>query len=157
MKEYNNFYEREDVPLHWFTLQETCDSIKREYPDNVQEQKTVLLKECSKYWPLEVRFPDRRDIALKGGSTRESMKEVYKEFLIKLSSDRSCSIKAFKYQKKKWYYWWDMYQDSQLIRSGLEIFPWYNSPASYLIFATEQDQSPLLCGESFKYISQEQE
>ena len=154
MKEYNNFYDREDVPLHWYSLVELCDTIQREYPDNIQEQKISVLKECNKYWPLEVRCPNRKDIALKGGSTKVSMKDVYKEYTIELSSNTTCIVKAFKYQKKRWYYWWDLYVNEELSKSGLEIFPWFDHPASYIIFATEPTQSPLMCTEPFRDIRQ---
>ena len=152
--EYDNYYSREDVPLHWYSLVELCDTIRMEYPDNIHEQKNAVLKECSKYWPLEVCCPNRKDIALKGGSTRESMKAVYKEYTINLSSNTTCIVKAFKYQKKRWYYWWDLYVNAELFNSGIEIFPWFDSPASYIIFATKPTQSPLLCTEHFRNIRQ---
>lgn len=49
---------------------------------------------------MEVLYPDSKDIASKGGSTKASMKDVYKEYIIELSSNMTCVIKAFKYQKK---------------------------------------------------------
>lgn len=160
MKEYNNFYEREDIyfmatdPLANYELQKIILRARDLFPMDTQKQKEMVKRECAYYWPTEIADPEIIRRAGLQERTKEAMKNVYKEFRIRPSHSISVLVKAFYYQDKKWFYWWDMYKNSQLTGSGLEFFLWLGHPASYLIFATEQNQSPLLYGESFKGIRQ---
>lgn len=160
MKEYGNFYDRDDLaigaldPLYSCELQRMITYVKDKFPLDVEKQKEVVMRECSHYWPMDLKNVSKEQKILWGWKDKEDMKDVYKEYIIEVSSNMTCVVKAFKYQGKKWFYWWDIYQNSQLIKSGLEFFPWYNHPASYIIFATELTQAPLMYTEQFKHIRQ---
>ena len=165
MKEYENFYEREDIafrgldPLRNYTLQTSITRARESFPDNIQKQTEIVKHECSTYWPFEIRYPNAsveqiRRARLFNYNTKEKMSDVYKEFNITLGNSTHVEVKAFYYQEKKWFYWWDMYKNDMIIKSGLEFFPWCDHPASYLIFATEPTQSPLMCTEPFKQVRQ---
>ena len=64
MKEYENFYEREDIafmgldPLRNYNLQTIITRAREYFPDNIQKQIEIVKDECSKYWPVEVRHPE---------------------------------------------------------------------------------------------------
>lgn len=158
--EYGNFYEREDIffmgvdPLMNYSLQAVITRARENYPTNPLRQKELVQEECSYYWPTEIDDPE---IIKKAGLqkyTKYAMRDVYKEHNIQVAPNINCLVKAFYYQEKKWFYWWDMYKNSQLIKTGLEFFPWCDNPASYIIFATDPTQSPLMCTEPFKHIRQ---
>lgn len=164
MKEYENFYEREDIafigldPLRNYNLQTIITRAREYFPDNIQKQTEIVKDECSKYWPVEVRHPEVSiEIIRRAGlinQTKERMKDKYKEYKIALDNRIHIAVKAFYYQEKKWFYWWDMYKNDMIIKSGLEFFPWCDHPVSYLIFATEPTQSPLMFTEQFKQVRQ---
>ena len=158
--EYGNFYEREDIffmgldPLMNYSLQAVITRARENYPTNPLLQKELVQKECSYYWPTEIDGPEIIEYAGLQKYTKNAMRDVYKEHNIQVAPNINCLVKVFYYQEKKWFYWWDMYKNSQLIKTGLEFFPWCDHPASYIIFATDPTQSPLMCTEPFKHIRQ---
>lgn len=158
--EYGNFYEREDIffmgldPLRNYSLQAVITRARESYPTNPLRQKELVQQECSYYWPTEIDDPKIIEYAGLQKYTKNAMRDVYKEHNIQVAPNINCLVKVFYYQEKKWFYWWDMYKNSQLIKTGLEFFPWCDHPASYIIFATDPTQSPLMCTESFKHIRQ---
>lgn len=158
MQEYNNFYQREDIcflgcdPLEHYDIQKLIINARIKYPHDIEKQKEIIVKECSYYWPIEISDYDILKRAGLLNRTKEAMKDTYAEYCVNLSPSVHCVVKAFYYQEKRWLYWWDMYKDSNLFKSGLEFFPWHNHPATYLIFATDLNQSPLICTEPFKNI-----
>lgn len=158
--EYGNFYEREDIffmgvdPLMNYSLQAVITRARENYPTNPLRQKELVQKECSYYWPTEIDDPEIIEYAGLQKYTKNAMRDVYKEHNIQVAPNINCLVKVFYYQKKRWFYWWDMYKNSQLIKTGLEFFPWCDHPASYIIFATDPTQSPLMCTEPFKHIRQ---
>lgn len=158
MQEYNNFYQREDIsflgcdPLEHYDIQKLINNVRIKYPRDIEQQKEIILRECTYYWPTEITNPEIIRVAGLQNRTKDAMKDIYKEYRVNISPSIYCMVKAFYYQGKRWFYWWDMYKDSNLFKSGLEFFPWYNHPATYLIFATDPTQSPLICTEPFKHI-----
>lgn len=158
--EYGNFYEREDIffmgldPLKNYTIQEVIKRAIKNFPNDPLQQKELIQKECSLYWPIEIDDPEIIEYVGLQEYTKDAMKDVYKEYNVQVVPDIHCIVRAFYYQEKKWFYWWDMYKNSQLFKTGLEFFPWRDHPASYIIFATDPTQPPLMCTESFKHIRQ---
>lgn len=139
MKEYNNFYEREDIyfmatdPLANYKLQKIIYRARDLFPMDTQKQKEMVKRECAYYWPTEIADPEIIRRAGLQERTKEAMKNVYKEFRVQPSPSISVLVRAFYCQDKKWFYWWDMYKDSKLAKSGLEFFPWNDLPGSYNI------------------------
>ena len=158
--EYGNFYEREDIffmgldPLMNYPLQAVITRARENYPTNPLRQKELVQEECSYYWPTEIDDPEIIEYVGLQEYTKAAMRGVYKEYNIQVAPNINCLVKVFYYREKKWFYWWDMYKNSQLIKTGLEFFPWFDHPASYIIFATDPTQSPLMCTEPFKHIRQ---
>ena len=163
MHEYGNFYDREDTYflgsdiLRSYELQHVINEARTRYPDNFEKQKELVEKECSYYWPIEDRNIDVLKFAglLERSQDYMVQNNLYKQFDIKLSPVTHCVVRAFYYQEKRWFYWWDLYNDSTIQKSGLEFFPWKDHPATYIIFATTLDQSPLICTEQFKHVRQD--
>lgn len=161
MQEYNNFYSREDIsfmgcdPLEHYGIQKRVNDARQHYPYDIEKQREIVENECSYDWPIEIIDPHIIKMAGLQNKTKEAMKDIYKEYNVFLSSSKKCIVKAFYYQGKRWFYWWDMYEYSTRIRSGLEFFPWCDHAVSYLIFATDPNQSPLICSEPFKSIKKE--
>lgn len=166
MKEYENFYDREDIsvfgldPLHNYGLQRRIYEVKDMYPDDTRKQMEVIREYCSLDWPCDWDGPiDKKIIDYVGlqNRTKEAMCAVYKEFTVipKSQSQLKFIVRAFYYEGKRWFYWWDMYKNNEVVQCGLEFFPWCDHPASYLIFATKLNQSPLMCTDEFKHIRQE--
>ena len=163
MHEYGNFYERENTYfmgsdlLRNYQLQHVINEAIIRYPDNFEKQRDLVKKECSHYWPIEdISIEDFKYTSLLE-RTQDNMvqNQLYKQFDIKLPPAIHCIVRAFHYQEKRWFYWWDIYNNSTLVRSGLEYFPWSGHPATYIIFATTKNQSPLICTEPFKHIRQD--
>lgn len=133
-KEYNNYYYREDIafngldPLRNYDLQRMIDDSNKFYPNDINKQREYVMSECSSFW---------------------NETNGYEENRIDLSNYTHVIVKSFYYQNRRWFYWWDMYVNGQLFKTGLEFFPTAGHICSYLIFATSNDQSPLMMGKEF--------
>lgn len=133
-KEYNNYYCREDIafngldPLRNYDLQKKIDDSNIFYPNDINEQREYVMSECRLFWNETNGYEEKR---------------------IVLSNYTHVIVKSFYYQNKRWFYWWDMYVNGQLSKTGLEFFPTAGHSCSYLIFATSNDQSPLMMGKEF--------
>lgn len=160
MQEYKNIFQREDIyflghdPLEHYRIQKRIIHAKEKYPHNTEKQREIVVGECTNYWPIEISDPVVIDYAGLQDCTKDALKDVYKEFYINILPSIDCIVKAFHYQGKIWLYWWDMYKNSALFKSGLEFFPWHGYPISYLIFATDFNQSPLMYTEPFEHVIQ---
>lgn len=158
--EYGNYYERAEVFRGYdflanYDIQREITRAKSDFPDNFQKQRDLVRRECSHDWPVGIDDPALIRRAGLQNRTKDAMRDVYKEYNVQLAPDMGCLVRAFYYQDKRWFYWWDMYQNYQLIRTGLEFFPFDDHPASYIFFATDPKQSPLMCTAPFKHIRQE--
>lgn len=166
MREYSNYYDREWISLNgWdllenYEIQRVINDARNDYPQDIKKQCEIVKRTCHYYWPPEniddfsIEIRKRAGLPLDANQNimkDESGEVTYQKFLVNLSQV-SVEVKAFYYEDKRWFYWWDMYKGAIKIKSGLEFFPYRDHPASYLIFATDETQSPILCTKDFKNI-----
>lgn len=161
MKEYGNYYAREDLgvllasALEDFNVMRHIKTAQVKFPSDRQCQRNWLEDIFrANYWPVSANS-DCLELA---GLTNRTEKElvsngVYSNQVIDISSNSWVEIKAFyEEDNQRWFYWWDLFRDKKLIKSALEFFPWNNHPASYVLFAVDPCQTPLMCTEIFKSV-----
>lgn len=117
------------------------------YPiDRMKQRKWLEERIRISYWPYQdERLACNR---IKFGSNRtESVmvsKGVYAKTIVTISNCCRVEVKAFPDSHGRWFYWWDRYLNDN-IASGIEIFPWVDARDTYVLFATDSRQPPLLC------------
>lgn len=128
MKEYNNYYAKEDIGLAYLRIDSEVlhqiDKTKKDYSSGtLKTRKDVISRYCHSF---------SNDTVAVSGKCFVKVETLYDEW------------------DKIWLYWWDMFIDNELKKSGLEYFPWHDNGASYLLFATDENQVPLMCTPQFK-------
>lgn len=150
MKEYGNFYTREDIgwayPSENYQIMRFIKTVQQEFPNERMKQRNWLEERIKPlFWPTDIT--DER-ILKRAGLTKRTETEmtsrgVYSKHVVYVSSDCQVEVKAF-FDNHMWFYWWDRFFKGSL-SSSIEFFPWLDHPASYILFATDAKQSPLLC------------
>lgn len=63
---------------------------------------------------------------------------------------KKLQILAFVYNGRD-YYWWDLNSsDGHFEASGLEFYPFFDDPVSFIIFSTREGQSPFIWRENIR-------
>lgn len=155
MQEYGNYYSKEDIgwvyPSENYEVLSLIRTAQQKFPtDRMQQRNWVEERIKSYFWPDEESPLELLEYAGLADKTKSAMKSrgVYSENVISISSSCRVVVKAFYEDTHMWFYWWDRYLNGK-ISSAIEFFPWNDHPASYVLFATDAQQSPLLCTKPF--------
>lgn len=161
MREYGNFYAREDLgvllapALENFNVVRFIKTALSKFPNDSLRQRNWLENVFrTHYWPVSGKS-DFLDLAGLSDRTEEKLvaKGVYSKQVLDISSNNRIEVRAFyEEDNQRWFYWWDLSIESKFVKSALEFFPWNNHPASYVLFASDATQTPLMCTEQFKTI-----
>ena len=155
MQEYGNFYSKEDLGWNYpptnYEVMRFIGLAQQKFPTDRESQRNWLEEKIKTYfWPTDIT--DVNVLSFAGLLDRQESiminKEIFSKYHIDISNNCYVDIKAFYEEGHIWFYWWDLYLNDKR-SSAIEFFPWRDDPVSYVLFATNENQTPLLCMKTF--------